>query len=121
MRMNSSLDQYITEIIDSLKSMNVEQIILFGSAARNEMHIDSDIDLVVVLDEERIPKSYEEKLQMRVKVKAAMNEVNKQIAVDVIAYTSSEYHEMQKNRGSFLKELAETGKVIYEKTGQGVA
>jgi len=101
--------------------MNVEQIILFGSAARNEMHIDSDIDLVVVLDEQRIPESYEEKLQMRAQVKAAMKEVYERIAIDVIVYTTSEYQEMKKNRGSFLKELAETGKVIYEKTGQGVA
>ena len=119
--MNADIDRYIKEIVRILVPLNTDRVILFGSAARNDMHIDSDLDLVVVLDEDRIPQSYEEKLYMRVAIKRALKSVNEQVAIDVIVYTKTEYMEMIKNRGSFLKEIAETGKVLYEKTSQGVA
>ena len=119
--MNERLAQYTTKIVEALKPMNTERIILFGSGARNQMHLDSDLDLLIVLDEERIPETYEEKLSMRVKVKTALRCINEQIAIDVIAYTKAEYREMIKAPGSFLKEVTQTGRMLYEKTSQGVA
>ena len=113
--MNAFVENYVAEIVESLKPIEPDRVILFGSAAYDTMHMDSDIDLVVVLDEERIPSSYEEKLSMRVRVKTEMKDINDRIALDVVVYTTAEYRELMKNKGSFLTELTTTGITIYEK------
>ena len=41
--------------------MNAEKIVLFGSVGRSrpDASLDSDLELLLVLDEERIPATYE--------------------------------------------------------------
>ena len=71
----------------------------------------------MVLDTDEIPKTYEEKLNLRVNVRRAVHSVNQHIPIDLIVYTRAEYEALMANKGSFLQELAETGKTIYEKAG----
>ena len=39
------------EFVNSIRSDNVDKIILFGSVARNEDTDDSDIDILIVADD----------------------------------------------------------------------
>ncbi|RMI00512.1 MAG: nucleotidyltransferase domain-containing protein, partial [Calditrichaeota bacterium] len=51
--------QLLREIVDRITAhVNVKHIILFGSYATGKVHEDSDIDLVVVLDEPGFAQDY---------------------------------------------------------------
>lgn len=45
--MNELMQNKLDELIDACKKHHVESLALFGSAAKNTMHEDSDIDLLV--------------------------------------------------------------------------
>ena len=101
--------------MEALLYMNPSRIIVFGSYAKGDFDADSDIDLVIILDDEHIPTSYDEKFEMRVAAKTALIKLNQRVPLDVIVYTKAEYQELMKTKGTFLTEISETGKVIYEK------
>ncbi|MCK5123467.1 MAG: nucleotidyltransferase domain-containing protein [Candidatus Pacebacteria bacterium] len=42
------LPKIIDQIVEDIKPYNPEKVILFGSASRNGMHKNSDIDLLIV-------------------------------------------------------------------------
>ncbi len=115
--MLSVIEEYTREIVEALQNMNPIKVILFGSYAKGNVDADSDIDLVVILDEDHIPTTYDEKLDMRVAAITALVRLNQRVPIDVIVYTKAEYQELMKTKGTFLTELSETGKTIYEKAG----
>ena len=53
---------YIQQLKESLIELNPFLIMLFGSYAWGTPHKDSDIDLLVVTNDDFIPKNYDEKL-----------------------------------------------------------
>ncbi len=108
-------DIYINQILKSLKKINPRVIIIFGSYARGTNDEESDLDLLIVLDEDKIPVSYDEKIEMKLNIRRAIREINKKIAIDLLVYTTPEYEEFIKSGSSFSKEIKETGKVLYEK------
>jgi uncharacterized protein len=110
-------DYYKTKITASLKTLNPLIIILFGSYAKNEIIEDSDMDFLIVLDENRVPQSYEEKIALKLKVRARLGEITKQIPIDLLVYTIPEYAELKRLNTSFYREIEQTGLVLYEKAG----
>jgi uncharacterized protein len=113
--MANLIDDHIKELVNKLAELDPVKIIAFGSYATGETHEDSDIDLLIVLNIDTIPQTYEEKMNLKVEIRKAIREINKKIPIDIIVYTLPEYKEILKNMGSFLKEIHETGKLIYEK------
>ena len=113
--MESALSSYIPEIIEALKDLDPKKIIIFGSYTRDEINIDSDLDLLIVLNSQSIPQTYEEKLNLKLKVRRALREINHKIPIDILVFTIPEYKELMKDMGSFFKEIHESGKTIYEK------
>jgi len=109
------IDQYLSEAIDSLKEINPVKIILFGSTAYNQTDEDSDLDFLVVLDEDSVPTTYEEKLEQKVRVRTCLTKLNKKVPIDLIVYTIPEYEEFKKINNSFCQEIHKTGKTLYEK------
>ena len=60
---------YIQQLKESLIELNPFLIMLFGSYAWGTPHKDSDIDLLVVTNDDFIPKNYDEKLMLSLKFK----------------------------------------------------
>lgn len=87
---------------------NPRRVIVFGSAARGEAGEDSDIDLLIVVDDDA-PK---ELLSWR-----ALWEARKGYrgAVDLIASRDSVLTERAKAIGSFAHTILEEGAVVYER------
>jgi predicted nucleotidyltransferase len=54
---------YIDQLIAALKQSDPYQIILFGSYANGTTTEDSDIDLVVILDNNDVAKTYADRLK----------------------------------------------------------
>lgn len=90
-------------IISSLKSINPQKIILFGSYAYGKPNPDSDVDLLVVVNTD---KSFHERIQQLRPL------LPKNKAIDLIVLTPLEY---QKAKGinPLVTEIDSKGRVLY--------
>ena len=113
--MELQYQEYIRQIADALKQIDPYKIILFGSVAAGNLHEDSDIDILIVLNNETIPKSYDEKMKLKLSVRRALREINKQVSIDALTYTKKEYELILNNKNSFFREIDSTGRTIYER------
>ncbi len=59
---------YLPLIVSKLKSIGIEKVILFGSLTSGEVHPDSDIDIIVVTNDDFMPECYREKSEVYSKV-----------------------------------------------------
>jgi predicted nucleotidyltransferase len=106
---------YIDKIMEKLTTLDVYKVILFGSYANNKEEEESDIDLLIVLDENTLPKNYDEWLEIKMRVRRLLREINKKVALDLLVYTRPQYELIKKEMNSFQQEIHETGKILYEK------
>jgi len=113
MDINTVLDN----LVFSLKPSNPYKIILFGSYANGNPCKNSDVDLMVILDNHHVSKTYEERLNKKVFVRNLLLEINRKIPLDVLVYSKEELNIVKKNGNFLIDEIEKTGKIIYEKTG----
>ena len=114
---NINIDLFLNKIIKNLQIVKPSKIILFGSYAKDTFDEESDIDLVVILNSEIIPETYDKKLEIKVQVRDSIYELSRQMAIDLVVYTKAEFKLLENLRTSFYNEIMDTGKVIYEKAG----
>lgn len=105
----------IRDIVSRLLTFDPYRIVLFGSYALGVEAPGSDIDLLVVLDSEVISQTYEERMKRRLIVRKSIQEINKQVPIDLIVYTKAEYQLLQRHGTSFINEIESSGKTLYEK------
>lgn len=108
-------DIFLNKIINNLQVVSPLKIILIGSYAEECFNEESDIDLVVILNTETIPETYDKKLELKVKVRDSIYELSRQMPIDLIIYTNGEFNILKSLQTSFYNEIMNTGKVIYEK------
>ena len=109
--------KYLEEIKRRLKEIEPYKIILFGSVAVGNSDEESDIDLIVVLDSEKISQNYEEKMFNKMLVRKAIRDISEEIPIDLLVYTKKEFEIIMNNKNSFFREIEIQGKVLYEKAG----
>ena len=107
-------NKYIQEIISILSKLNPYLILLFGSYAYGTPDEDSDIDLLVVTNDDFIPQTFKEHTKIYMKISKAIRPVKRQIAVDLIVHTLPMYKKFVKQDSSFSNEITTQGKIIYE-------
>jgi len=106
---------YIKRIMERLHSMNLYKVIVFGSYAAGNPRTDSDIDLLIVLDENRMPQTYDEWLEIKMNVRRQLRDINNDISIDLFVYTKPQYAIIQKDMNSFQKDIHNHGVILYEK------
>jgi len=106
--------QYINEIIENLKGINPFKIILFGSYADGTPTEDSDIDLIVVTNDDIHPKNYSEKIKIYLVVSQKLSDLMDKVPIDLIVYTRPMYNRFIELNSMFAKEIIEKGKTLYE-------
>lgn len=101
--------EWIPEIVDDIVA-NVEpvRIILFGSAARDEMGPDSDLDLLVVLDEFKPGDRARLMGEIRFAIRAP-------VAIDVFVTDMEECERRKDVVGSMHYWPLREGEVVYER------
>lgn len=104
------LQEELVRIQAELIGLNPEKVILFGSAARGEHSLTSDLDFMVVVKNGRFGKSFIERSARVYKA------VKPRTAVDILVYTVEEFNAI-KERNPLVKMALKEGKVLYEKTG----
>lgn len=103
-------DEKIKEIINRIVSgYNPDKIILFGSYATGKPDKNSDLDLFVVKETD-LPRP-ERAVVVRRMIYGIM------FLVDLIVYTPKEIEESKNNRFSFVHEVLNAGKMLYERAG----
>ncbi len=109
------MHDYIEEIREKLKEINPYKVVLFGSVSKGYENEESDIDLLVILDSDRVSQNYEEKMENKLLVRRSIYEISKKIPIDLLVYTKKEFEIIKENKNSFFKEIDASGKTIYEK------
>lgn len=97
------MNPVVKDIIDQLQPYKPERIILFGSYASGQPTRNSDVDLVVI---KKTTQSFLERQ------KHARSLIRTTTPVDIFIFTPDEYERAKKNN-LFIKEVVQTGKVIY--------
>ena len=105
---------YLPLIVTRLKNIGIYKIILFGSLTSGAVHTDSDVDLIVVTNDDHLPDSYKEKSEVYLKVSSALTDITRQIPIDLIVYTKPMYNKFNELGSLFSKEISQKGIVLYE-------
>ena len=114
MELNNNI---IIELVESLKVIDPFKIYLFGSQASGNSDDESDIDIVVILDEFVIPSDYSERMKRKLLVRRALYNLSRKIQIDIIVYTRGEFKQISELQTSFYNSLKTDGVVLYEKAG----
>ena len=102
------MNKELNKAIEAIKEIaDPDKIILFGSHAKGKSNFDSDIDLLVL---KRGVKNRRELAQ-----KIYMNFTDIGAPVDVIVEDPVEFEIKKKDPFLIYKEIAESGKVVYER------
>ena len=108
------IDTLQQEIVERLKPLNPDKIILFGSYAYGEPDEESDIDLFLVKD----GVSHEELRMYRLSLQKALLGLQKKYLIGVDLFVDSSYHikyRVDQIKDQFYEEILKNGKVLYAK------
>ena len=114
-------NKYIQQINKKIQALNPYLVLLFGSYAYGSPDENSDIDLLVVTNDNFIPQNFQEKTEIYLKIKQQISEINKHVAVDLIVYTIPMYNKFRELNSSFAREIINKGKILYESNNTAVA
>jgi predicted nucleotidyltransferase len=104
------------EIITRLKTgVSLYKVILFGSFAWGNPVKDSDIDLVVVTDDDFMPTNYKENMENYLRVSSLLRDMRKEIPMDLIVHTKAMHKAFIQSGSMFSREVMTQGQVLYEK------
>jgi predicted nucleotidyltransferase len=112
---------YLPEIVDILKKLDPYKIILFGSHATGAAQTGSDIDIIVVTNDDYMPENYRQKSELYLKVSNVLSEFLRKTPIDLIVYTKPMYYRFNELGSVFSKEIGKKGIVLYETGQQGMA
>ena len=97
------LEQEVACLVEQLKAMGAKKIVLFGSLARGELSLFSDIDLLVLFDDDRPSREL---------TRAVYQQIKAREAVDILAYNRQAMAALQER--PFFRHILSYGKVLYE-------
>jgi len=102
------------EILERLRPLDPERVILFGSYAWGHPTEDSDIDLYIVTKDDFLPQSYEERRELVRRGGPAPLDLRLRVPMDLIVHTRPMSERSFRNGGSMAREIQERGIVWYE-------
>lgn len=105
-----NIDNIRAIISQKLKQqLNLKDILLFGSWARNENKPESDIDIVVILDEEGVNLDYDSIINKRIKIAKILSDLKSKIEIDNLVYTKDEWEILLKSNNRFINQIVKEG------------
>lgn len=105
----NNIQNQIREITRRIvKNINPEKVVLFGSHAYGAPDQESDLDLLVVVNESKQPR-YKRAREIRKHLWGITD-----IPKDILVYTKDEIEEWKGVKEAFITSVVEQGKVLYE-------
>ena len=105
-RRREKLESSLASIANQLRRVGARKIILFGSLAKNDVDVASDLDLLVIMPSTRSGKEW---------MRLIYDDVERGVASDLLVYNEDEFQE-DLPVSSLLQNIANSGKVVYEET-----
>jgi len=106
--------KYIQEIVDKLKSIDPHLIMLFGSYAYGTPDEDSDVDILLVTNDDFMPKTFDEGLEYKLGIKKIIRDTARKVPVDLLIYSFPMFEKFKELNSSFSKEILTRGQKLYE-------
>ena len=100
------LESCLNLLLQQLKELGALKVILFGSMVKDEIDIDTYIDLFVIMPQNKSGKEWMDFIYKN---------FEREISSDIIVYNKNEF-ETKYPTSSFLQEIISSGRKIYEKT-----
>lgn len=107
------IEKLQAQIVERLKPLEPEKVILFGSHATDSANEESDVDLYIVTKDEFIPQSYSEKREIVRSVSRHILDIRQQVGIDLLVHTKKMSEKFFEMGSSFAREMTEKGKVLY--------
>ena len=107
-------NEIISLVHSSLQNLNINKVILFGSYAKGTQSVDSDLDLLVITNDDFVFGSFAQKMEVKLKIANALGSLRKFVDIDLIVHTKPMYNQFIQLNSGFKKEILENGTVIYE-------
>ena len=104
-RLTEAIDAFVHALVERFKP---ERVILFGSHARGGADPQSDVDILVLMDFEGRP--FEQAFNIR-------SQIARSFALDLLVRRPAEVRRRIEMGDSFLREVLEKGKILYERAG----
>jgi len=104
----SQLAAHLELIVAQLAELGAVTVILFGSLADGSVDVDSDLDLLAVMPDDLTGKEWMNRIY---------GAVDRGVACDILAYNKEEFRESLASN-TFVANVVEKGKVVYEKTDE---
>lgn len=101
----ADIQRVVNLIMETAKPL---RIVLFGSAARGELRVGSDLDIMVVVGEDVDPF----RMAQRLYVEKARQRVTG-VLVDFVVTTPSRYEASKNSLGSVYREIERFGRELY--------
>jgi predicted nucleotidyltransferase len=102
---NKEIERYAQEVA---KKFHPEKIILFGSHAYGTPDIDSDVDILILMDFEGRPVD---------QAVAIDSQIKRNFPLDLIVRRVRDFNRRVKLGDFFLREIVEKGTTLYERPG----
>jgi predicted nucleotidyltransferase len=115
MQFDPAIDKTIDDLVNSLRSSDPYKIVLFGSYAKGNPSENSDMDIMVILDNDDVARTYKERLNKYLSVQRLVREINYKIALDILVYSKEEFRQIKDYGNVLIDEIEKTGKIVYEK------
>jgi len=97
------LERELERIVQVLRQLGAQRIVLFGSVAREEITAWSDLDLIVVLNSD---------LPFIKRLGVLYERIRPRVGLDLLAYTSQEFEALRER--PFIRQALQEGRVLYE-------
>ena len=102
----AALDKTVQDAIGRILSVvSPKQVVLFGSAARGDLHEDSDIDLLVVVPNGTHRRETAQSIYR--------NMVGLDFAADIVVVTEDDVEKYRDAEGWVIREALAEGKLVY--------
>ncbi len=94
------------ELVDRITaSEKIDKVLLFGSEARGDAGAESDIDLLVVLDQDTVPNSYKERNNNYLRISRLIRDIEKHHPIDLLVYTKPEFEMITSSGSVFMRSI----------------
>jgi len=102
-------DSLKDEIIKKVSPKKLHKLILFGSYAYGDPSEASDIDLLVVLNSDEMPRNYREKSSNYLEINRLLRDINKKVSMDLMVMTKAQWEKFIELNSGFSREITLKG------------
>ena len=105
-------DSLKQEIINNVSVKKPYKLILFGSYAYGSPGEASDIDLLVVLNSDEMPRTYKERSLNYLEINRLLRDINKKVSMDLLVMTKAQWDRFVERDSGFSREINSKGIIL---------